>query len=89
MHQENDYYNRLFRQIAISHRMVREDVVVACRAGGLEISGSRADGWRRGTQGGHLERGARRAVWMTQQEFEAFCGGLPDWAREAYAAPDR
>lgn len=52
-------WNSHFRRIAGSHKMSREEVVECLRLGGMEISRSRADGWRRGLQGGTLERGAR------------------------------
>ncbi len=78
-------WNGLFKSIRISHEMTRADVVECCRFGGMEISGSKADGWQRGgvireRRGGAEARGKP----MTEEEFTAFVRGLPDWAARAY-----
>lgn len=78
-------FNTWFRQIRLSHRMDRRDIVACCALGGLEISASRAESWMRGVQGGALDRGARRSTAMTEPEFTAFVAGLPDWSRQAYS----
>lgn len=82
-------WNSHFRRIAGSHKMSREEVVECLRLGGMEISRSRADGWRRGLQGGTLERGARRSTIMSEAEFDAFTSGLIPWARAAYRDENR
>jgi len=75
-------WNRHYVRIRISHKMERQDVVEACRSGGLEITASRAEGWARG------QNDERRYVPMQEHEFDAFTRGLVDWAREAYRDAD-
>lgn len=65
----------------MSHRMTKLDVVEVCRAGGLEVSASRAEAWKRAAN-----QGKRRYTPITEAEFEAFTAGLVEWARTAYAA---
>ena len=75
-------WNTYFNRIRMSHKMERHDVVAACRAGGLEITASRAEGWARGSSD------TRRHVRMAAEEFDAFTRGLVEWAREVYRDPD-
>jgi len=76
-------WNTHFRRIVGSHEMSRDEIVECLRLGGMEISRSRADAWRRGWQGGTLERGARRSTPMSESEFDAFTSGLIEWAKAA------
>lgn len=75
-------WNKYFTRIRTSHEMVRQDVVEACRLGGLEITASRAEGWARNPSD------TRRHVRMTAEEFDAFTRGLVEWAREVYRETD-
>lgn len=76
-------WNRYFRRIAISHQLTKHDVVECCRLGGLVISGSKAEAWKRSASN------PRRHAEMTGEEFEVFTRGLVDWAREAYRDTDQ
>lgn len=71
-------FNRYFKRISASHRMRKHDVVKCCALGGLEITASRAEGWRRG------EHDERRFLAMSEAEFEAFTSGLIKWGIETY-----
>lgn len=76
-------WNTHYRRICISHRLTKLDIVECCRLGGLEISNSKAEAWRRASSSDH-----RHVTRMTEAEFDAFTRGLVDWAREAYRDPD-
>lgn len=69
-------YNDYFKRVRISHEMSRSDVVQCCALGGLEITGSRSEGWARGIAD------ERRFIEMHKDEFEAFTIGLIAWSRE-------
>lgn len=71
-------YNIHLRRIALSHRMSRTDIARCCALGGLEITASRSDGWKRSPSS------ERRFVSMTAEEFDAFTAGMPEWASENY-----
>lgn len=75
---EPSQLNNYFKRIAASHSMSRADVVRCCALGGIEITTSRADGWKRS------EADERRFVRMTEPEFDAFTAGLVAWAAENY-----
>lgn len=75
-------WNAHYRRVRTSHKMDRQEVVECCRLGGMEISVSRAEGWARGIGD------TRRHVRMTAEDFDAFTGGLVDWARKAYRDTD-
>ena len=81
MDESRNPYNRWYRRISMSHRLTKSDTVECCRLGGLEISVSRAEGWKRGVSD------SRRHVAMTDAEFEAFTSGLVEWARGVYDDP--
>lgn len=72
-------WNTHFRRICMSHRLVKADIVECCRLGGIEISLSKAEAWRRSAASRH-----RHVTAMTEAEFDAFTYGLVEWAREAY-----
>lgn len=74
----SDDWNRHLKRIAMSHRMDKRDIADCCALGGLEVSVSRAEGWRRG------QSDTRRHVRMSADDFEAFAAGLPMWAKTAY-----
>lgn len=74
-------WNTYYRRICISHRLSKHDIVECCRLGGLEVSSSRAEAWRRSSSSDH-----RFVTKMTEEEFGAFTYGLVEWARSAYAS---
>jgi hypothetical protein len=69
-------FNRWYRRICISHDLTRHEVVEIMRVAGMEISSSRADGWKR------VDTESRRGATMTEPEFEAFTNGLVEWLRD-------
>lgn len=71
----NVYYARIRNSLVMS----KQDVVAACRLGGLEITVSRAEGWSRPTSD------VRRYVKMYESDFDAFTKGLPEWGRQVEA----
>ena len=68
-------WNKYLVRVAMSHQLDKAEIVEICLLGGLEISGSRAEGWKRSTSD------TRRHVRMTESEFDAFTTGLVTWAK--------
>lgn len=88
---ERSPHNPVIRRVCGAFQLGRRDVVDICRLGGLEISGSRADGWRRGAgtyrkpdagshDPGNLER---RDKPVGDDEFAAFWRGLALWLHDS------
>ncbi|WP_146378968.1 hypothetical protein [Cronobacter turicensis] len=73
--------------IAGALRLTRQDVADIVRAGGMDISNTRADKWLRGKHatknatGNSMDAGSRinRTDTIKDDEFRAFCIGLKPW----------
>jgi hypothetical protein len=72
---DGETLTRWYKMIRTVHELNRKQVVEIMRLGGIEISGSRADGWVRSQADTH-----RRNL-ITPDEFEAFLAGLLKWTR--------
>lgn len=70
-----DIWNRRFKRIRLAMELSRGDVVECMRIGGVNVSGSRADGWSR------LQTDETRRTLMSEAEFDAFLFGIAEWAK--------
>lgn len=84
---KNYSHNSAFRRVARALRLTRHDVVDICAFGGVEVSASKADGWRRGEKSyrkpdprshnpNELER---RDKPISDSDWSAFWRGLDIW----------
>ena len=84
---ERSPHNPVMRRVCGAFQLSRRDVVDICRLGGLEISASKADGWKRGAQtyrnpdagSRDPEDLERRDKSVSDAEFAAFWRGLTIW----------
>lgn len=69
--------NQNFKRVRVALLLTEDDVVAICHLGGLNIEKDRARRWARSP-----DAGPRRFSLMSDAEFDAFCAGLPAWAKE-------
>ena len=76
--------NKNFKRLRAALALSRSDVSEIMRLGGIEVSSSRADAWGRGESSEKWSgtgQGQRRMAPMSDDEFDAFCGGLVEWVK--------
>jgi uncharacterized protein YehS (DUF1456 family) len=70
--------NQNFRNIARALKLRDSDIVEIAALGGLTISKSTANGWRRNPEA-VAKQGQKRRLPMSDEQFNIFCQGLPEW----------
>ena len=86
----NNRNNKNLKRLLNALLLTDRQIVEVMEAGGIPVSRSRANGWKRGENtlkksdpGSHdPENRERRMKIMEDDEFDAFCAGLMIWMRE-------
>lgn len=68
--------NTNFKSIRLALGLDESDIAQICELGGLKIGKDKGRRWSRSP-----DAGPGRFSMMSDAEFDAFCSGLPKWAR--------